>query len=559
MIANTFDGIRLGHNTIALDRLGASVVQGHNPYLTCLTQIAQLDIALSCTDTALKTANYNPIFWAVEAVIMASPIALTYALSTNIQNKSVHNIVLFMHDNIGNLSKLVSTISLISIIYFGNILTSSVALAFYSIGYLDQKGILPEYMRKTLHIGQPFITAITEIFSGTPIRQLFWVTNLIMLITEKYFNSQSPETADIVHKDLRNAPLTHVTLPALLQNGFSETCLNRGHLHYPTLAPVPDVDVTDLYKICDNIHWENHLTSLQKKLANDPRWKERENHAGKEIEYLKRVLHSCIDSIINHSILQGEPTSYDMITSYLKIITAALPKQDEITQADVLMTLAVEGGEYCGSGKFRVISELYSSLVTESIDLPIETRVLQSLQQLRMRTFQGIYTKIWELSIVTSLLGRLIDFQDIHIFNQYVIYGASEFGLPQQGATYDFTIQKSPMVELFMKTLIGRPLRPSFWKGRNFGKTLIEGYTERAIVNHLCEEFGTELLPKMDFYAWWKDWINRQNISDESKNTLSDELCNDPPQLFNQPLEVNGKIQNTFITAMLLDIGVLTI
>ncbi len=556
MFYNIVNGVKLGHESITLDRIESSVRQGHNHYLTCGTQMVQLNTSISFVNTALTAANQSPFSWVIHGATLLSPIALSYALSTKIQNYPVRSIVLFIHDNIGNLSKLVSIISLISIIYFGNVLTPSIALAVYGIGYLDQTGILPVCIRRALHTGAPFITVTTEIVCGSLISRLSSAVSLTLIVAAKYFQYRFPNVLETVHKDLRNEPFTNKTLPEFLQTGSPKTSINRGHLNYPSLPAIPKADITDLYTLCEDIHWDKHLTCLQQKLAKDVRWEERSQRAGTEIQYLKKELRSCVDSIINHRILQGEPGDYEMMITYLKIITDKLPHQSEITIADILMTLAIEGGEYCGPGKFRVIAEVYSSLMTSSIDLPIETKILHSLQQFRKSIFQGIYTEIWTQQASLGMAGQILDFQDVHVFNQFVIYAGASFGLPLQGAADDNTVNSTPIKTAYAKSLMSSFMIPLFWKGGAIILTPFEGYTKASILKHLREQFGTELLPKPDFYGWWMDWIDKQNITEENKEQLATELSESPPKLFGKPFEVDGVLQDLFIEAMLVDIGI---
>lgn len=556
MIYDAAVGIGLGNSAISIDRMEASVRQGHNHYLTTLFQTLQLNTTLTFANVALDKAGQDSFSWTTHLVTLAAPAALSYALSTEIEDGTVRDIVLFAHDNVSNLSKLVDAVSFVAMIYFGSVITPALALSFYAIGVLDQQGILPEGIRQTLHKGSFFIGAATGLFYGGPISQMSCAIGLTIYVAYKYFEFQYPGITPVVHEDQRSEPLTHETLPSFLQDFSPALSVNRGHVDYPTLPPIPNVELTTLYTLCDEIPWENHLNALQRKLAQDLRWTEREQREGGEIEYLNRELRSFVDSIVNHRILQGEPGNYETMKSYLKIITSILPDQDEITQADALITLAVEGSEYCGPGKFRVVADVYSSLVAEAADLPYRTKILQSLEQFRMSVFQGIYNEIWNGDAISRAVRGIIDFQDIHAFNQVVIYGGSSFGLPNQGAADDETISESPFVRVLMNSIY-EPMQQLFWEGGIVGEgEFFEGYTDDSIVAHLREQIGTPLLPAYEFYAWWNEWIERQSISDERKVELQEGLGHIPPQLFGVPLEVDDVIQDRFIEAMLVDIGV---
>ena len=242
---------------------------------------------------------------------------------------------------------------------------------------------------------------------------------------------------------------------------------------------------------------------------------------------------------------------------YLKVITSTLQTQNDLTRANALIKLAIEGGDYCGIGKFRVAQEVYSSLVDGISDLNLETKILHSLQEERLRLFHQIYFVIWNLNRPMQFLGWLMDYQDIHIFNQTAFGLSSTLGLPDHGAEDDNTIDPSPVLRGIQNFSLS-PIKEMFWDGiLEVNESVTGCYTTEVILDHFSISIGTALLPKQEFYQWWGEWIERQDISPEEKDELTRELTEDQT-LYGVPFEVNEQIQIPFIKAMLLEMGILT-
>ena len=101
--------------------------------------------------------------------------------------------------------------------------------------------------------------------------------------------------------------------------------------------------------------------------------------------------------------LKGSPVDYTVLHNYLKIIADLMHRLDENSRADLLLKLAIDGGEYCGSGKFNTVSDAYLSIVSEAATpLPLELKVLAHLQLQRIRIFQNLYRQIEQASPINQ-------------------------------------------------------------------------------------------------------------------------------------------------------------
>lgn len=217
------------------------------------------------------------------------------------------------------------------------------SLTVLSISILDSNGILPETFRQLFHeISVPLETTL-PLFYGNPFSQVIAVTNIIVYIAQQLF------TEDVHY--INTGP-TAVTPETLLSLTTDQLSLNKGHLIQDLTPQVPNIALSELNTICDELPWENHRAPLEQKPLNDPGFTDQD-----PIAYLKKRTRTLVSSIENHQILAGEPQNYQFLEDHLKIIIDVMRDQDEITRADMIMELSLEGND-CGSGTFRVVSDV---------------------------------------------------------------------------------------------------------------------------------------------------------------------------------------------------------
>jgi hypothetical protein len=267
-----------------------------------------------------------------------------------------------------------------------------------------------------------------------------------------------------------------------------------------------------------------------------------------------------------------------------------------MTQADMFILIGVEGGEYCGTGKFGVVEEVYENRLSQAAGLPLETRILACEQQERQRVWQNIYQLIWKSNPLTQLFGYMSDVNAIHNSNVFInlVQAGEKFGIPYQAAKNDLTATINP-VSHYLALSFTDAIEKCFWDGGFISQSYVSleepsdasdwwkawkwvhlkndnafsrPYDEEAIMTRFTETIGSPQISKSDIYIWWAQWIERQdNLSDEKKEELNDELqapeVKDEsgkflPKTFNgEPFEVNGKIQPKFLKAMLIEMGIL--
>ncbi len=579
-----------------------SVRYGENHLLTGVYQTMQAGEGLAQINRALEAASYTPLSLIVTSIISLAPLAIAYTTAQDYFGPDLY----LLYDALGTLCQIAGVVSSIALIALGQMAFGATSLVLLGIGFLDRQGILPENVRQVVHATTYPLTMVAGIFAGDIITQAYCLANVIMLVRSAYQNRMNPEAARRAQE--MEQPLAPIVVPVTPEQLTPQHRMpapleqerlvpNRKHIRYSAMPPIPNADVRQLTQLCDAIDW-NHPSNrraLDRKLANDARWVRR--FSGESTgclaqclawlrprlsheAYMKAQLRIFADSIHHHQVLVGEPVNYELMHNYLKVITDRLPHLDEMTRADILLNLAIDGGEYCGPGKYRVVAEAYQIVMSDALtEIPLETRVLTLLQQKRVALFQGpIFAAIQTLGtadratipigdegmalndvpVLSSVLQMLrgMDLTDVHTYNRLVNLVGRDIGLPRQGAEEDGSAQIDPAITAVLSPIV----RELFWTENNTD----------AIVNSVREALGSPTLPLNEVYEWWRQWITRRCPIDTHQARI-DELAQ--ANLFGVALEEdlryiiqrnNVQVERTrptfkdvFIKAMLLEMGIL--
>lgn len=553
-------GINYGTVASECKRMEDSVHAGGNAYMTGALQLAQAGISIEMVDLALKSAEMDTIPWPVRWLVYLTPVVLAVVVKLGIDDDIARNIAVFAQDHFTNLCHLAMAVSSVAMIYFGSIALGAATLTTLGIGVLDRTGILPEQVRQVLHeVNSPLIIA-TGLFVGSGLQVFFSVVNLVIYAAQKYFAwTYQDETAAInrqfdnrTYEEMQGVLSVDVLRGILDESAHTE--MNRNYIRYSTTPLAPDEDITEITQMMRSIDWTHNIGVLRAKLAQDQRYREREGDPSHRsdaelIAFAERSLDAFIHSVRDHRVLQGEPRDYQKLHNYLKLITMFLKNEkNEVLKIDAILRLAVEGGEYCGPGKFEVAESVFASFVGESEDIPVRLKVLNCEQDVRNELFEQLYQSILEMYNRTPI-GVIIDFNDVHVYNSFRNLYGENFGLRKAGADNDSAAEVEPMLRYMYSWLINA-VTEEFWNNHH-----VFHATETIV-----DAIGTSKLPKTDVYAWWAEWIERQPISDEEKDNLTNELSSG--SLFRVPLEVaDGSVRprfdRRFVKAMLLDMGVL--
>jgi len=546
-------GVSVGTGITDVKRIEDSVRAGRNAILTAITQSVQVQYAFTLSDEALRVAGLESVHWGVKIATYLTPAVLA------LFNKGGRGncVTLFIQNHIGTLCQIASAVSAIALIYFGFLALGITSLAILGIGLLDRLGVLPAFIRHPIHEYSPLLRVATGLVVGDLFEKIFAIATLVAYCYEKYLTCASPKELEVAPID-RTDQRQLLDLP-LLERILNDTVkleINPGHLNYQIMIPASDVDYRKLLTLFNDIDWTLHMHVMRKKFEQDNRFKELGNREADLVQYARQNLINYLDSIHKEHIAEGEIHDYERLQNYLKTITDHLERKDEVTRADALLRFAVEGGNYCGPEKFHVAEDVYALIVQETEGIPVETKTLFSLQDARTRWMEGKYAEMIEefaqsSSCLHVVMRWLFDFQDLHVYNQFLNVYGNEFGLRKGSADNDHLAAIDPLTKTIVKNFINQ-YRTMFKKT----------YDTDFVIDHLQNRIGRPGLPGNDVFTWWHQWLERQSIDDMRKEALTQEL--NANNLLGRPLRTGyidapGPFDKRFIAAQLVAQGVLRV
>lgn len=584
--------------------------QGRHHFITAVNQILEGNLALEQMTRYLRATGVNHSLMGLHVLSVLVPVVVAQLASRQIHFCNISVGANFIQTHWNKITLVTLIAGSVGLFTVGQTAVATTTLVYLSIGILNRNNLLFPSVQKVIHQANFFIGNSTGIYLGgnlvRVVSTLNIITKMVTHAVKAYFDECKkneieslidPEVSevddDIEMDDMKE---THLTLSELKELDNDERCLMRKS-HIKKL-PLPYVDesvqLQDILKFYDLIDWSKHAHVLVHKLSKDKRWLEvGQFEFSDPLKYFKTNLWNMITSIQNHSILEGKPGSYEMLEFYCRFIAQELKAKDEMTQADTLMLLGVEGGDYCGTGKFGIVEEIYESFLSQAEGLPLKTRILACEQQERQRIWQNIYQMIWRINPFMQLFGYVSDVNAIHNANIFtnLVRAGEKFGIPHQTAKNDQSAAINPLVH-YLAFLCVDMIEECFWKG-NFVPQIymtiekMEGkdwwkawkwvhlkyeniysspYNEDAILERLSQTIGTPQIPKSDIYLWWAQWTERQNkLTEDERDDLMMELTTPTKDkygkdalLFNgESFEVDGKIQPKFLKAMLIEMEIL--
>lgn len=559
-------------------RMEDSVRAGRSATLTAVTQFSQVSQALMYVERALTAIGSTLPNFGVRTAFYLAPPLLAFAATCGIENETLRNAVLFAQEHLGTLCQIAAAVSSVAIACFGDLLFGVASCAVLGIGFLDRLGLLPTDVRQIIHECTFPLSVGAGLFFGSLFFRIASAFNLALYGFQWYFSpaaqaaAPAPSASSIPEHGLDAAQLRDI-----IRNGPQDISINKEYVAISTLPPIPEIDITQLIaKLNAVTDWKSHVGPLRTKLKLDARFRELHGNPDSKsdefiVQYVKDSLKAFITSIAERRVLVGEPRDYERLHNYLKIITRGIDQEkDEVSRIDMLVRLAVEGGEYCGPGKFEVAEGIYAAMAEGGAEIPFRIKVLNALQSDRNAKMQGMYSEMIRIlqemanvpippdtglfdrimmtlfSWYIKLYNSLFDLQDVHYYNAFLNLYGHEFGLRKAGADNDSLAIRQPALQLILDNTIMELFRDYFWSQ----------HSERSTVKLIKDSIGTARMPKPEVYEWWRQWIERQDIGETAKAALREEF-EGFQTIYGRRLEsYDGKIKDEFVLAMLFDLGV---
>ena len=614
-------GIALGTNTAFINRNEASVRAGRAPFAIGAFQSAQIGLATSHVIHALEAARVTEIptdfvTVALRVAIAVIPFFLGFALHNVIHNDTVRCIAIFIQNHIGNLCQIVSIVSAVALMAFGNIALGASSLTFMALGILDRY-LFPESVSYLFRKVTMPLCVMTSILTGGLLEKVFATLFLAATGYEEYYKyqnqdkirafenreallKQEQEAFALAHPELlpqedqTSATVSHSGLltPRVLEKILDKTFplkVNPLHLKAPiTIQAKKTTQLETLLTVFDEVEWDDtNMRDLTAKLLQDDRFRQfkgvqtaadlqRKGISNRDLcTHSRQQLEQFIKQIKARHVEAGAIHEYERLENYLKIIIEQLPNLDPNDRASYIARLAVEGGQYCGPGRFHAVEEIWAKLVWKTKDMPLGTKVLFHLQDARTDKLRDFYAEFFAGPMLanrcTRFFNHLVNATDLHTYNQMVNLYAEDFGIRKGAADNDEFAVIDSLTRIIVQRFIDS------FRGLFFTRF----YTLDFVTRQICDKSGTPVLPKDQLTSWWQYWMLKQ---DEQHNThFMDTFLAVVPEgateeeaaqikknegtLYGKkfmqasseidPMGLYSKIDPLFIKAMLFDMGIL--
>jgi hypothetical protein len=550
--------------------------QGHNIFIAALSQLGQTAALFSQVKKLEEVSGQSYLSGKVQIWIYLSIPLVSVGqacidkcaqLGMEISpffNKSV----VWLHGNIGSICQIASVVTSVTLLQLGYQAYAVTALSILALGYLERWNYLPTKVRAVYLRLTPWIGNVGLLISGGWLSRGFAVINL-------YGNFSSLFVKPVIPYDklLHTSHLNFEQFNRIIA-GKAILKVNREHVLIAPFPVVKNLDFNPLRKLCDTFNWnDSHVFSqLEDKLAHDARWMGSEEYQrmskterheeikALKIEYAKSKFKTLISVIEHECIETGQPLNYGILKNYLGYIAEKLPRAEKNQQIQILLQLAVEGGDYCGPGVYYQLETAATALLlgsspqqendSERPRLPLKQRILLILQQERLKVVAAFHLLVSKVNLAVNTLAG--GDGDPHAMNRTIQMLATHFGLPDQGAQHDMTAIMSSIEKYYFRHLLG--MHPEhLWTGGTFAKHSCEGYTIKRITATIQDYIALPIIPTADIRSWALQWVENLSISEKEKEAFIDQLQD------GETFESHLKFRDAFIQAMLVDMNILRI
>lgn len=474
--------------------------------------------------------------------------------------------------NLGSLCQLASVITSIALLAMGFRVYALTSLSILAMGYLERHKYLPAKVKNIYASISPWLVIVSTLTLDSWFFKILLAFELIDKVHKIFFKSKATipfEKAPPVSN------LNYIQFQQVISKKAS-IVPDRSHVDIIPFPIVKELNFQPLLDLYDSIKWSNKkiFAELDKKIQEDARWQDSEEflktlenpEKSKKLKlcYAKKSFFKLVHDVDLECIETGAPLNYAMLKNYLGYIALHLPKAPKDLQLDILANLAIEGGDYCGTGVYYQLEKASFALLyqvngtnveknSERPRLPLKQRILILLQQERLKIALSFHELVQRKTPTLTLLDGGIE--DVHAFNKTIQRFAYDFGLPDQGAQEDDTANTLFWERYYYQKLL--KISPEdLWTGTHYrvGAKICayRGYNERLLKAITCE-IGQALIPRTDIFEWATQWIERQDISPEEKEKFLNNLEGDITYSCYQ------KFNPEFIQAMLVDMGILKI
>lgn len=465
-----------------------------------------------------------------------------------------------------------------------------VPLILYPLVIIQEKRVLSKFM-KMVGFGLSLNALLKDYFSSKNYRNYESKDDEIHDLTPDQFLAVFPS------KDCKTLFENFHLLNVAGQDQYSnldDCVVRREHVlirDFPTVKN-PKEKIPQVMSCWDKVVWKDHIQEIDKAIKDFHReagfqaWlQEQEDSSEKKIAYVRALLEKLVSDIKDKTISVGDPLDYTNLQNQLGYIGENISQVDTDLQRQVLLSLALEGGDVCGTGIYEQVWVAANRLLMTSHlagTLSLKRRILLQLRQEREKIAHALYLCWHKVSKPNS------PEDNVHDMSLFKLMFALDFGIEDEGSRNDVTLRMTAFFEEILERVISRWL-PNYqrvnaenlwedvfrWQNKwalNFRWenewALNKGYTPERIFQTIKDSINNGVITRDDFNGWLKEWmIAKAEEAIEAENLSSDEKAARKGRFEERLLDLNFQqfigsvrgLNECCLVLMLVDIGVLSI
>lgn len=379
------------------------------------------------------------------------------------------SVLSFISEHCGDMLRVAMVVTSVALIALGEAYYGVAILSAIAIEVIDNLGLIPRRISLFMEIYLPTVALVSGIVGGTVLVRIInaiQLTNYVPMIStfihhkvdqfvRYYFTIGGPTLVQIDAPLVEKKQMTLDEINQILESDEWAFEINPSHCSHPIvdIDHLPkDNDFDEFLTLFNAIDWEgNYHAFVRHKLKDDDRFIEflLEKFPGKTEDDLKNDFETFMEELAEKEELTKEAFAAKWMREQMVILVEVLQGErrvkgqqqdlDEaihdaeillpyvrsldnaIEQEDVLATLAVEGGDYCGRALKRVANDKIRLISLgeqgTAIDDPIrsfEVQILQFLQNCRHATVLQAYKEMMNQMKVPDAISN-----DTHGFDVY--------------------------------------------------------------------------------------------------------------------------------------------
>lgn len=384
----------------------------------------------------------------------------------------------FCAEHTGDVARVAMISCVVALGILGNRAFAGAFLTAIAYTAIDQMGWVSQKISLFIETYMPTVSIIGLLFSGVRIAQFVSVCLLsthafpsinsylhqkVDAAIRKHVPIDGPSLKEIEAPLIEKGDMSYEEIEQILNSDFQDYEINPSHCSHPLvqLDELPkDTEFSKFLPLFDSITWVNKYPLVFGKLKDDERFldflfqkislnsdvaiSKEEVITNPEIYFIKLAeinmmtkeeyaaswmrdqMISLVDILSGKRRVTGlQQDLSEAITDSSIVLPYLIALTNERELEDLLLKLAIEGGDYCGRGIRRALNEILRSVLEQTMPKEIigdpqksyEMQILQTLQSYRYNIIQNEYDNLNEKFHVPNTLSK-----DTHAFDLYRLY-----------------------------------------------------------------------------------------------------------------------------------------